>query len=487
MSFQRFARARIVARIAVAASGLAGVAHASASDTATYVIHAFATENTASSPHDGVILGSDGAFYGTSYWGGAGGVGTVFRVAPDGTEAILHNFSPPDPNSGTNADGMEPNARLILGKDGNVYGVTSSAGPGACGTLFRISPAGNFAVVYAFTGREFGGPEAALVADASGNLYGIGCSGNNDIFFRYSIDTGALTPLHTFAEVEDSLYNGLAFASDGNLYGSSNRGGANGVGNIFRLTPNGTYTELHVFSRDANGFYPVTVPAQGADGNLYGIVPGGGAQSNGAVYRIGLDGSGYELVHSFDPYNDTTKTNIDGDQSYFNENRDLTRGSDGSLYGSLAVGGVFASGTNFRIAPDGTYNVIANSDLNLIGNPQDGKLALDSNGNLYGVTGSGNSNGGTLFKLVPHSTTSANISLSAAGVTRYHPLKISWTSANASSCKLLGDLPWYLKSNVALNGSKTWYPGKRGRAVIGIQCATPDGGVVNSAAAVTVN
>jgi uncharacterized repeat protein (TIGR03803 family) len=189
-----------------------------ANDTAEYVVHTFAASNTAASPHDGVVLGPDGALYGTSYWGGTGDVGTVFRIAQDGTETVLHNFSAPDPSTGINADGMEPNARLVLGNDGNFYGVTSSAGPGACGTLFRISPSGTFTVVHAFSGSSFGGPDSALVADSAGNLYGIsfGCGVEAPNLFRYSPD-GSYTTVHSFASNETPPDLGIAFGGDGNL------------------------------------------------------------------------------------------------------------------------------------------------------------------------------------------------------------------------------------------------------------------------------
>ena len=254
-----------------------------------------------------------------------------------------------------------------------------------------------------------------------------------------------------------------------------------------RLTPSGGYTELYTFSNvGTDGYYPITVPAWGSDGNLYGIAPAGGANGNGVVYRLTPQGS-YSVVHAFDPYNPTSKTNLDGDNIYLYENRDLTLGSDGSLYGSLSSGGALAGGTNFAIGADGTYTALTSTELKFIGSPQDGKLAEAASGTFYGVTGAGNGNGGTLFRMVVHSGTSVNAKVSTGSTTLYHPVKISWTSTNAASCALIGDLPKKLKVSVPLNGSKTWYPSKSGRAVVGVQCKTADGGQVNSAQAVVVN
>jgi hypothetical protein len=195
----------------------------------------------------------------------------------------------------------------------------------------------------------------------------------------------------------------------------------------------------------------------------------------------------YSVVHAFDPYNPTSKTNLDGDNIYLYENRDLTLGSDGRLYGSLAAGGGLASGTSFAIGTDGSYTVLTNSDINFIGSPQDGKLLEAPIGTFYSVTGAGNHNGGSLLKMVLHSGTTVTVKVSANSVAVNKAVKISWTTTNAASCALVGDLPRNLKVSVPVNGSKTWRPTKSGRDVIGVQCKTPDGGQVNADQLVTVS
>jgi uncharacterized repeat protein (TIGR03803 family) len=116
------------------------------------------------------VQGSDGNFYGTTTGGGgtANGAGTVFRIGPSGSYTTLYSFSNSPP------DGAQPEAGLVLGSDGNFYGTTYGGGTNTCGcgTLFRISPSGQYKTLYSFSALGTGEPEAGLVQGSDGNFYG---------------------------------------------------------------------------------------------------------------------------------------------------------------------------------------------------------------------------------------------------------------------------------------------------------------------------
>ena len=199
----------------------------------------------------GLARGTDGNFYGTTGEGGVDSAGTIFQVTPGGVFKVLHNFS---------YDNAFPTA-LTAGSDGNLYGMTGGGnGPDAVGTIYRITPAGVFTVLHTFS----------TVADLQGD--------NSD---------GAAPRAALFQ------------ASDGNLYGTTSRGGAHNAGTIFRCTLSGTLTTLHNFGPEddshfpagsADGAYPISPLTQGSDGNLYGTTSFGGDSDAGTFFALNLHG-----------------------------------------------------------------------------------------------------------------------------------------------------------------------------------------------------
>src|SRR5207245_451954 len=150
------------------------------------------------------------------------------------------------------ATAQSPVAPLIQGSDGNFYGTTSQGGPANAGTVFQLTPAGTFTVLYAFTGGADGGyPYAGLIQGADGNFYGTtyhgGASGAGTVF-RLT-PTGEIAVLHAFTGGSDGAYPyaGVTLGTDGNLYGTASQGGAANGGVVFQLTPDGTLTALHAF------------------------------------------------------------------------------------------------------------------------------------------------------------------------------------------------------------------------------------------------
>ena len=309
------------------------------------------------SPQAGLILDAAGNLIGTTGSGGANSRGTVFRLADDGaggyTHTILFNFT------NTAATGRAPAAPLIADSAGNLYGTTSLGTAPVVGTVFRLTNGGagsythdllhSFGVASAGTGRKSG-----LIADAAGNLYGTTESGGaNAVGTVYRLSSnGAGGYTHSVlanlnATTGRSPAAGLIADAAGNLYGTAFSGGANAFGTVFRLSDNGAggfaITNLHDFD-NAGGGNPMAGLIADAVGNLFGTTYTGGANQNGTVFRMSSNGAGgYTYTTLFD-FNGT-----DGIKPY----GDLIADDDGNLYGRTLAGGANNQGTVFRIANAG--------------------------------------------------------------------------------------------------------------------------------------
>jgi uncharacterized repeat protein (TIGR03803 family) len=241
-----------------------------------------------SDPYTGLIQGSDGNFYGTTGAGGTSDDGTVFKITPSGTETVLHAFA----NSGS--DGEIPYAGLIQGSDGNFYGTTYNGGAGGLGTVFKVTPSGTETVLYSFAGGSDGEhPYAGVIQGSDGNFYGTTYQGGTSGFgtvFKLT-PSGTETVLYAFAgSSSNGAYPeaGLIQGSDGNLYGNTLQGGAGGLGTVFKLTLSGTETVLHAFAGGSDGANPSANLVQGSDGNLYGSTGAGGTSGNGTFFKVTL-------------------------------------------------------------------------------------------------------------------------------------------------------------------------------------------------------
>jgi uncharacterized repeat protein (TIGR03803 family) len=191
-------------------------------------------------PFAGLIQGTDGNFYGTTYLGFAfDGFGTVYKVTPHGNLTTLARFCA-NPNC---ADGAETHAGLIQATDGNFYGTTPARGTYGNGVVFRVTSDGDYATLYNFNGFDGANPNTALVQNRGGNLYGTtywdGAHNGGTVF---EITTGGtLTTLYNFCDANDCGDGGhplgsLVQGTDGNLYGTTWSGGRNGVGVVFRIS-----------------------------------------------------------------------------------------------------------------------------------------------------------------------------------------------------------------------------------------------------------
>ncbi len=358
-------------------------------------LHSFGSSSSdGKTPYAGLASGRDGNFYGTTTAGGTNNNGTIFRISPGGAYTNLYVFA------GFPNDGSIPYAGLALGNDGNLYGATYQGGTNNDGTLFRISTGGNYTNLYFFGGFHFDGanPSGALASDGNGNFYGttsLGGTNGDGTVFRISTG-GNYTNLYSFggppADGEQPIA-GLVQGSDGNFYGTTFFGGTNDDGTVFRISPNGSYTNLHFFAgHPGDGASPYAGLAQGSDGNFYGTTVSGGTHNLGTVFKIAPSGS-CMILYNFGGFaNDGA-----------NPSAGLVQGSDGNFYGMTDSGGTSPNGygTAFRISPGGSYTNLYSFN----GPPNDGAtpfgaLAQGSDGNFYGaIRAGGTNNDGTVIKL----------------------------------------------------------------------------------------
>jgi uncharacterized repeat protein (TIGR03803 family) len=252
-----------------------------------------------------LVQATDGNLYGSTVYAGANGVGTIFKMTTSGAVTLLHSFD--------GSDGASPWNALVQAPDGNFYGTTYSGGvgprcEGGCGSVYKITADGAVTTLHSFNATDGITPQAGLVLGSDGDLYGttlyLGASGYGTVF---SIDTsGELATLHSFTDRADggNSYPAMIQATDGNFYGVTYTGGAHDEGTVFRMTPTGTLTTIYAFCLDqsvcADGAEPVGGLVQGNDGNLYGTTARGANQicGCGTIFRITLSGT-LTTLHTF--------------------------------------------------------------------------------------------------------------------------------------------------------------------------------------------
>ena len=339
------------------------------------------------SPQAGLTVGSDGLFYGTTHFGlrqTDGGLGTIFSIRQDGTDfTTLHIFGDDtdtnQDNNPVNDDGAFPDASLIEGtvpgtggsqSDGFLYGVARTGGENGTGTVFKIARDGTgFEVLHVF-GEITSDEDDPLTKNADGAY-----------------------PLGSLVE------------NNGFLYGTTSRGGPQGRGTVFQVRADGSaFTTLYVFKQlipvedgpsvNDNGAHPLAGLLDGGDGYLYGVASVGAEHGTGNVFRMKLDGTGFETLHHFG--------------SRFGSQPAATPalGQDGLLYGTTSTGGVdeendpSSFGTIWSMATDGTgFTRIFSFDGATGTGPNSKLLQLNSSIFVGTTNGGGRCGEGTLYRL----------------------------------------------------------------------------------------
>lgn len=352
--------------------------------------------------------------------------GTLFEVTPAGKIGVVYNFCA----QANCADGGLPSAPVVLGPNGNFYGATSSGGTSVklscqwsagCGTIFEITPAGKLTVLYNVCSQTNCGDglgAGRLILGANGNFYGVtvsggilngdaGCPNGCGTVFEIS-PAGRFTSIYKFCSklnsnggCADGIFplEGLVQGKSGNFYGMTYYGGSNGVGNIFEISPAGKFTELYSFCSQANcadGRYPTAPLILGSDGNLYGTTSSGGSQGGGTAFSITPTGR-FTSLYSF--CNWANGSCPDGSAP----SAGLVQGADGNFYGTTGAGGNVndglclstGCGTAFQLTPakqlTNLYSFCAQASCTDGAYP--GALMQATDGTLYGIANKGGRSG----------------------------------------------------------------------------------------------
>lgn len=316
-------------------------------------LYEFTGGSDGANPLGGVVIGPDGALYGTTYGGGSG-YGTVFELRPPATfcrsvlchwnETVLYAFT-------VAPDGEYPHGEdLAFDQAGNIYGTTTDGGVYGYGTTFELTPSGGGyteSIIHIFgSGTDGTNPESGLLLDTAGNLYGNtlmgGTGGAGTVYQLMPSDGGWLeNVLVNFDTIDGSTpFGNLIIDASGNLYGATNAGGQNGEGVVYKLTPMDggfTYSELYTFNFICGLFSGVT---RDAAGNFFGACYGGGDNGNGLIFELTNCSQGCSLVdlHNF--------SGRDGAQPLGT----LVLDANGNLYGTTVNGGTTDNGVVWEIA-----------------------------------------------------------------------------------------------------------------------------------------
>jgi uncharacterized repeat protein (TIGR03803 family) len=369
-----------------------------------------------------LIMDGSGNLYGTTTGGGANTYGTVFKLAQgSGTITTLASFN--------QTNGSEPASRLVMDQSGNLYGTTYIGGANGVGTVFEVvQGSGTITTLASFNVSNGQHPSGSLVRDSSGNLYATTTAGglnDNGTVFEVAQGSGTITTLASFVYNGQNTQGGLVMDGSGNLYGTASGGGAFADGTVFEVAQSsGTITALASFN-GSNGASPYADLIMDSSGNLYGTAVSGGASGDGTVFELGKGGSTITALASFNgsnganPYGGLvidSSGNLYGTTSAGGAFSDGTvfelakgsgtittlasfNGTDGSgpldslvmdqsgnLFGTAETGGASGDGAVFELAKgSGTITALASFNGTNGAKPV-GALVMDSSGNLYGTS-----------------------------------------------------------------------------------------------------
>jgi uncharacterized repeat protein (TIGR03803 family) len=384
------------------------------------VLHTFSGGQDGSKPVAGLTMDRSGNLYGTASSGGANGNGTVYQIKRNGAGWL---FSPLYSFTG-GSDGASPQARVIIGPNGTLYGTTfgggdPSCGVSGCGTVFNLRPPPGVcrtapcrwkeSVLHAFTGTPDDGafPEYGdLTFDQAGKIYGTTTAGDmqgaGTVYELTPSGSGwtekVIYPFTYAGQDGKYPYAGVTFDNAGNLYGTRyvgghfasqcNSFGSNGCGTVFELTPSGSgWTENVIYDFQGgggDGFSPIAGLILDRSGNLYGASSNGSSEYGGTAFELSPSNSGW----IFSPLYSFIGSFFGACGPYAN----LVMDAAGNLYGTTYCSGGAGLGTVFKLTPSGPSWIY--TSLHDFTGGNDGifpisNVTLDASGNLYGTASGG--------------------------------------------------------------------------------------------------
>ena len=375
------------------------------------VLHSFCSTTNASgycadgmSPGAAPVQGTNGDLYGTTSYGGSNNAGTVFRMTPAGKLTTIYSFC----SLASCADGYLPWGSLLLGKDGNFYGVTSEGGTNNWGTALKITPAGKLTTLYSFCSlascADGQYPQAGLIQGVNGNFYGTTNEGANGWGTVFELTpAGVLTTLFSFCEsgpcnVGLNPMAPLVQTSSGNLYGvaytgpvyATNPCGGSFGGTAFEIAPSGTLTAFGGFCNPPGGsvgIYPNSL-VLATNGNFFGTTVtggagGGGSGTGGTIFEMTPAGS-FTWLYSF-----CLQTGCpDG-----YDPKQVMQATDANFYGTTGAGGTNGqdAGTVFELTAAGQLATLHsfNASLATDGSSPSSGVFQATNGTFYGTASGG--------------------------------------------------------------------------------------------------
>ena len=355
-----FSTLRSGAKMLLGALALFGVSLLPAQATET-ILKNFSTSYTSGAYPVGQLALISGVFYGATQYG-INGYGDLFKMTTSGAVTTLHEFA------GGAGDGYQPWSGPIV-VSGNLYGTTAYGGTQNAGILYKMTPSGTFTILHSFTGQsnsDGANPYAAPFLASDGNLYGTTDQGgvnNQGTVWQYNLSNNTYTVLHSFLNTSDTAYNPITAVvegTDGVLYGTAyNASGFNS--GIYKINKNGSgYSFVHGFNgSDAAGYNAYCDLILANDGNLYGITDNGGANGVGTVFKVVTSTGTVTPLWAFDGY---TGAYPQPSNSY-TQNR-LIQGSDHNLYGVTQYGGVNGWGTAFKLTLAGACTLLTSFNYN---------------------------------------------------------------------------------------------------------------------------
>lgn len=401
------------------------------------VLYSFPAEYSpdGSNPTAGVILDAQGNLYGTTPGAGYYDAGVVYMVSAKGQETVLYHFC----QQFDCADGEMPSSGVIRDSAGNLYGVTSHGGASNAGVVYQIDPTGVETVLYSFTGGADGAGPNSLIRDEAGNLFGTtagGGAGQQGVVFKLD-SAGQLSVVYYFY-YDGTTPVGVTRDKSGNLYGVTSAGGASNAGTVFKISVSGVEQVLYSFTGGSDGGSPAAGVVMDAEGNLYGTTSKGGSYSQGAVYKVDTSGqetviysfngtggsapvSGVILDNSGNLYGTTPSPNLGvvykinpaGQETVLTSfaiaappdgvspSGGLTEYSPGRFYGATSGGGAAGYGVVFTVDTSGRETLFYSFGGGADGYAPSGEITIDPAGNLYGTAAGGVSNQGVVYKLDP--------------------------------------------------------------------------------------